>query len=365
MNTVLFVGQTFLFVFLFSAVSLMLGLMYTRYIVIDKNSFSLNYVAGFIFMFAIFQVVALPATFLHMSFSRLYYSYLLILLVICMISILLNRQRLSYFIKGKFLLEHFRKDKGSLNYFYLFVVILILANILVNMMFPVFVQNDDAWFVGLTNTTLFTDGLFTTDPFTGYPLERTPWRYVLAPYPIFHAVLSRSFGIHPAIMIRTVLPIVLHMMTVFVIFNIGRMLFKDENEKIAKFLLIYLIAQFFSGTWGASQGYWAILFAHYGRTVLFIALIPFFFYWYMRMFWVEQNKANWILLFALLLAMNMVSQMGVILGAICVGVSGIVYFVQTKKIKEVFLMALCCIPNIVLTILYVLNTNVDIFGAMF
>lgn len=83
-------------------------------------------------------------------------------------------------------------------------ILLILLQVAV-LVFYAHMDADDSFYVGTATTAVETDTIFEVNPYTGALYQALPRRYVLSPFPVFLAVVSRlCAGLHPAIVAHTV-----------------------------------------------------------------------------------------------------------------------------------------------------------------
>ena len=353
-------------------VALVLGMLYTRFIIYKRNSILLNFVSGILIMFASFQLIALPSIFLNCTFIQLSTLYLIIIAILSFTSIILNINRLKL-IKEK-LIEYKRKITSSEKKIILAqikeiiyvkingMLILVLVIMFGQMILYQFVEYRiwsvyDMFYVGTATTTIHTNQIFRFNPFTGMPLEVFFEQYILSPYFIFHAFISNLFNVPPTIFIRNILPMLLKLFCVSVYFLIGQNLFKCDFGKAIKFTFFCQIIILFSGVGLGSLGHFALLQLYLGDSLLYLALLPLCFYFYMKLFHCSSTKADWIMLTILVVASSLVSTNSIILTTFLLGVLGLVHLISTKRVKEVCKMALCCTPNVFLGFLFILSSS--------
>lgn len=332
---------------------MLMGMFITNFLMVDKDSIALNFTSGLLLLFSLFQVIALIAIFLQIDFTTLKVIYSLVVMLVLASSLFLNYKRIMLWCQRFRQVDIKSKKNGMLIPLFVIMIIFVLSNIF----WEFGVWGDDTYYVGTSLTTIETNSMFQYNPYTGRPYPIFPWRYVLSPYPIFHAYLSEIFGIHPTIMIRLIVPIISKIFLICVFYCIGKMLFGLNKEKIYSFLFYVLLLTIFSGIGLGSPGFAALLYLHMGKMLLYVALLPLCFYIYYRLFSEKSNLAEWLLLLCLVIGSSLVSSMSVILITMCVGILGITHLIKTRDIKRVVFMAICCIPNIVLGLLYALNTS--------
>ena len=350
----------------------LLGMLITRFSKHEKNSITYNLLSGIILIFGLFQLIALPAIFVNMPFNHLIILYIYVLVVLCLLSVFYNKDRWKLIfgkvlIPGRFLLSlkkgfNWKKWKifvlEKTNWVLLLVLFITLIQVIMHLRFEFGARSgDDLFLVGTATTTMYTNQLFRYNPFTGLPIPVFFEQYVLSPYPIFAALVSRIFDIHPILTIRTLLPMISIILFLCSYFQIGKILFSGDYGKAVKFIFYCQVVILFSGVGLGSIGYFALLRLHLGDSLLYVVLLPLYFYFYMRISNQDSTKVDWIMLVMLLIASSMVSNSAIVLSLVTMGIIGIVHFVHTRKIKEMIYIGLCCIPNILLAFMFVLSTS--------
>lgn len=345
----------------------LLGLLFTYFIDLSKNSLSLNFVYGFIVALAIFQFVAVPLTFLGTNFIELYLYYLAIITFLLIVSLVINRERLlcgflGYWAKAKSIQwTSFNSISiKNINWYIVALFMMFIFQVFIYQNFHYNIQGDDTFFVGVALTAVETNTLHSYDPRTGMLLTGVHWRYVLSPYPILQAIFSNLFNAHPAIFIRNIWPIVLNLFCMAVYYHVGKALFKENKETAIKFVFWTVLIIIFSGVRVGAPSYFFLLYFHIGKSLLYVGLLPLAFYFYMRLFWYEPKKMDWIMLFCFVLASALTSSMAMILISLCIGMFALLYLVTERKIKKAFYLAICCIPNVIYAMLFFLNVGLRI-----
>lgn len=323
------------------------GMLYTSSMKESPNSIFKNWASGVIICLAIFEILAIPAIFMGRSLTELSYLYATTLIVICMISLWLGRNRFrSMFFETLVFLRHTP-----------WITILPLLVIAFQLyMYAAYMHSDedDSFYIATATTAVSTDTLFQFDPYSGVAYDTFPSRYVLSPFPIWIAVISRLFGIHTLILAHTVLPLILLPLSYVVCTLIGYEFFARNREKTACFVLFAAVIQMFSYTTTHTQGTVLLLRIWQGKAVLASILLPFVFYLGIRMIEHELERMDWLLLLCLMLACCVVSSMGIMLGAIMAGILGVLAAFYKKNIWLMVKIFLCCIPNLLLSFVYLM-----------
>ena len=362
-------------------ISLVLGMLCTRFMDKTEKDFATNIVLGVVVLFALTQLIALPSTFLELSFRWSFSIFLSSLIMLLLLSIILNVKRIGeakhYFLgvmsRGKALnsskensqenifVEINKSIQKNSNIIPIVVIFVMLIIMVFKARYTFMAHHDDAFYVATATTAIQTDTLFRVDPHTGDLLEQFHWRYVMSPFPIFFAYMSMMFNVHPAIFSNTILPIVLYGFSIGVYYSLGRFLFKEDKWKASGFLLVFMIFQILAPF---SQAQFALLLLRWGKSLVYTTMIPLCIFWVLRINEKEKAKSlDLLLLLMILLATSMVSGMGIIFGLLSVSIVGLTQFIQRRNFRTLLLTALCCLPNVFFGILFLLSP--DLLGGYY
>ncbi|MCI8326341.1 MAG: hypothetical protein HFI37_01030 [Lachnospiraceae bacterium] len=325
----------------------LLGMLYTCWQE-EENSIALNFVAGLFLAFAIFEILVIPCIFSYQKFHIFAGLYGSLLVLLCSCSLILNRKRLKeFFGKSR------EQERKKLPIVFIIVLLFVVFEMLMYVKFA-HIDDDDAFYVATAVTTLEEDSMFVINPYSGDVYHSFPTRYVLSPFPVWNAFVSKVFRIHPTIFAHTVLPVIMITAAFFVYYLIGMRLFQQDLKKTGYFLLFCTMIQMFSAYTRHPQGMVYLVRIWQGKAILASVLLPACFYLAMRLFLEKARLRDWLFCLILMLSCCMVSSMGIILGAISMGLFGIWGAVSKRRVREAIFTALCCTPNAALAIVYLL-----------
>lgn len=323
----------------------LLGLLYTRFVEEEKDNILLHMTAGYVIMFGLFEIVALPLVWLRQSLTLLMGIYGGILILLAGISLVLNWKRLFGILKGTF---------QAVRRFTLCVwaeLVLILGQVVFYIQYQ-YSNADDAFYVAAATTSIATNSIFAYNPYTGTLYDKLPSRYVLSPFYAFNAVVSKATDTHPAIMAHMMFMILFLLVAYAVYGLIGRALFSQDMEKTGYFMLLLSCMNIFAAYSERTSGLFLLIRLWQGKAVLAGILLPFILYLAIRIFMMEGKRADWVLLFLLMSGCCMVSSMGIMLGAIMLGVLGILFAWKNKSLRVLIYAAICCLPNLLCAGIY-------------
>lgn len=322
-----------------------IGMLYAGSLPEDRRSMLLGWAAGFVILWGIFEVVALPLIFQRQSLDLLCMIYGGIVILLAVISVFANRRKMAMMaVKGIASLRSL-PVMGWVN------LLLVLGQAYVYVRY-LHIDEDDALYVGAATTAVSTNTIFSVSPYTGMEYATLPTRYVLSPFFSFVAFLSRISGVHPAVTAHVVLAATLIILSYAVYALLGRKLFSGQPAQAAYFLFFVILLTLFSGYTVYTQGMFTLVRIWQGKAVLCAILVPMAFYMMLHLWEGESVRADWLFLLLLMCACCMVSSMGIMLGAVMLGIFGILSAARNKSIKMLIYTALCCIPNMICAAIY-------------
>ena len=328
-------------------VPFLVGQVYVGRIEDENRGVSVSLVSGYVISWAIFELIVLPSTWLRMSLTFVTKIYAGVMLLIAVIELIKNRKYLLALLgrTGK------RCWRSS---WVLKVAMIVIVLQAVYVSYYQHIDDDDAFYVGTAETAVTTDSVMKYDPYTGEAYQEFPARYVLSPFPIFVAFISKLIEIKPIIVAHTILPTILIPLVYMVYYMLARLFYKEDSEKIGYFILILCFALAYANYTQYTQGSFMFLRIWQGKAVLTAILLPVIYYFFFQ--YLDTDK-SWRTIFMLLCVMGaccMVSSMGIMLGAIELGILGIACLIESRSVSRVLPLALCVLPNVICAAIYIL-----------
>lgn len=314
----------------------------------DNSNIATNVLCGYALIYAVFQIISIPCTFLKTSFNTLCYSYVAILLIGVIVSIIRCRRSIAGQIKKIHIMPF--KENWMI---YLVLLLVLLQTIIAVVM--THMDLDDSVFVGTATTTLFGNRMYAQDTQIGWSTYgHFPIRYVLAPFPMLLAVYSKLSQFHPAVMAHTIMPAFFIPLSYVAYYLVGKKLFGKNKDSVAIFLGLVAIVQMFSYYSVYTQSTFILIRSWQGKAFLAGVLLPAIFALCMNFAEKKIEKKFWLLLCAFMVASSMVSSMGIMLAPMAAGIFCLIYGVFRKRWGVVWRVALVCVPNMILAVVYVI-----------
>ncbi len=316
-----------------------------------KEKFSLTFalMIGFFLYYGIFQVLAVPCTFLKLPLNRLAALWLLLVAVVTVYGAVTCRK-----VWFQAFADLKRQAAGQL--FWALVPVLV---VMAQAVFVVMWQTDywDAtYYIGDVSLSVYTNTISLYDPLTGDMRQTFDIRHCFATYLVQDAVVCKAFGIHPLIEMKTVMGVVVTILNNLVIYNIARLFFKGDREHTGLMLVFALLLNLFTYTAYTSSSF-LLLRSYEGKAVLGSVIVPAVLYVAARLYQDYQNRAYWWLLFLLCQSGCAISSSAMTLLPVEVGAFALSLALIKRDVRPFAKGVLCMIPCLVILLLYVASTK--------
>lgn len=322
-----------------------------------KNAFTFSesFMAGYVFIFSVMEILSLPMIYLKLPLHVLVavYGILTFLAAVWGITVILKKQKESKKRKISGGFGHRWKKIKNISPWFWFAAVLIVLQI-GTVSITAHFDADDAMYVGAASTAVQTDTIYSVNPYTGYDYKALPSRYVLSPFPVFLAVISRlCMGLHPAIVAHVVFPAVFLFMAYLVQNLLGKKWFPNDKEAQGMFLFFIAVLNWFSAYSVYNAGNFQMIRIWQGKALLASAMLPFVFYLCLSVMIPERREYSWLLLGMANCGCCLITSMGIMLAPLMIGLFVLVSIIYRRRPSYIYKAALCCIPSLILGIVYI------------
>lgn len=318
---------------------------------------------GYAMMFALFELLALPAIFGKAPFALLKYLYSGVCLFLSGMAVFRYGKTLAARAAGEkklvFLVREAGKKADMLRrmHWSMWAAFLLIAVQMGAYVFGMATDLDDSFYVATATTTLETGGMFTYGAYTGRLAAALPARYVLAPFPILLAFYSDMVQMHPAAVAHTVQPVFFLLLSYSVYAQIGRKLCKGDAGRTGFFLFFTALVQMFSYYSVYTQGTFLMVRIWQGKAMLASFVLPAVFYSGRCCMEETADGRDWFGLLCLMISACLVSSMGVMLAPIMLMLLALLYGTKGWRVKgwrwkKMALALACCIPDLLCAAAY-------------
>lgn len=305
----------------------------------EKPKIIYDFIFGHIILMGAFFVLALPLILLRANFSTLVNSYLVLILILTLLSIIINRKKFN-----------FKFQKPQFSIFKIIFFVLLLIQLFIKIEYSN-INNDDSSFVTLSTSMIETNKMYLTDG-NGNQTSEMSARRALNPISAYYATISEFLHIHATIVTHTIIPIVFICLAYCIYYCLAKKFLKDDSIFIFLSILCFLNLFAFS-----VKGYnrYLILYTWFGRAILAGIILPLL--WsisFDAMNKTSNSLLDWSRLFITVLAGLLCSGMAVPLISISIMAIAIIASIRDKKISYIFKTLLCIAPCVIVGILYLI-----------
>ena len=335
---------------------------------LKKSSLRLGsiYLYGFLFVLALFQIMAVPFVLARLTLTKLIMVFKPVVASLSVVGfVILVVQMIRTGVSEFICLPSPKKfAKSNILTFILFMA-LILFQVIMSVIYMT-PNGDDSYYIGEALIANARDLLYTIDPYTGHSVYYLQPRHVLAPFPLYYAMLARESGIHVTIIAHTILPPVLILVTYMMFYKIAHALFDGEFGKVSIFMVLIAGIQMFGGNSIYTNEVFFLTRTWQGKSVLANIALPGAF---MVMLYLskrtekkkkwedEENRGNTFGIYLLMVLVNLTgalaSSMGLLLLLFFERLMALIIAIRNKRFTVLLWSLLCQAPTAVYLLLYI------------
>ena len=343
----------FLCLIWFLLVPFLVGLLFRDKLLKQKSAdIGHSMLIGYLLLFALFYLLTMPLLLLKAPLRLLVLLFAILSLSLSILSVLLCRKHFRV-IFGELLsrLKSFKSIK-TVPWVMILAVLLILFQTGL-LTFYQHIDDDDAFYVATATTAVSTDTIVEIDPFTGNELLSHRMRYVMSPYPVYTAVMSRLILTHPTITAHTVFPAIFIPLAYLVAYLLMAKFFARRREDVAYALLFFALLTLFGNVSIYTNSTFLLFRIWQGKSMLANVFIPALLLYAAEAMSQARVSRKWIIPPIAVLGGCLASSMAVALLPVLLGLLSVVYSVLHRRVTPMILSLLTLIPCIVMGIIYI------------
>ncbi len=325
---------------------LCMGLLPVRYMKEEHKSPGMVWLAGWMMMFGVFQLMAIPFIVLEASFTLVVCCYTVVIGVLSVLSLLIGRSAVMSCWRR---CREVRLEKGQLP-----LMLLVLLLIAMQIFFAFYMQyldGDDSFFVATSLTSQHTDTMYRFTPYYGDDGELDV-RHALSCVPIFMAWLSEVSGIHVTIICHSYIGSLFLLLMYVIYAQAGGQLFPLQRKNKWLFLLFLNIWYLF----GNVSIYTAESFAYtrtwQGKSMFPNLMIPTLFLWLLFMAKEEMDVGEWAMLFMIILCTVFTTSTGIFTVPVLLLTAAAILALQKRNALLLLQTGACLVPSVFFGLLY-------------
>lgn len=332
----------------------------------EKRAWGLIFVAGYLVMFSLFELLVVPMVLLQLPFTTAvkWVSIAFILAAAAGTGLLVKtaaeQKSLRGMLENTFGVKLSRPAVSVSEAAMWALFFCLLAFQLYHAYAMVSFDGDDAYFVAQSVTADRGDSMYGYVPYTGFG-TKLDTRHALAVLPLWIAFIARQSGVHAAIVSHLVIPFIFVPLTYLCYYFIGKEVFKEHKQAVPVFMIIVGFLQIFGNVSIYTKETFFIMRTWQGKSFFanfVLTAIVFLLLWLTgrakKGLAEKENPGLWILLFCCNMTAAFSTTMGVFLTALLIGITGLWLSVKNKSWELLAKLALSCIPCIAYTLLYLI-----------
>ncbi len=240
-----------------------------------------------------------------------------------------------------------------------FVLILIQIGAILIMATP---DMDDAFYSGLSSISLSKDCILEWDAYEGGMTNPISRRYMISALPIWQASLSLYSGLHHLVITHNLFPLFYMPLAYGLYYRLGKRFLQKEGKLGAqgKFLFFFALMHMIGNYYVFSPENFLVTRMWQGKALFAAIGIPTLWLCGQEALFAEETMPKawrarqWILLGCVLLACTFMGETGLFLGPFLLGCQTLAACCVTKKWKKILPAVLCCVPEVLLFVIYLL-----------
>ena len=316
-----------------------------------------RYIMGMFGSLAIAQLLFLPFVYYQHNYTPYFWAFVVLIGGLCLFSIIKNH---SHYLTGIVSCFSPVRIKENINIWMIMAVCIIGLQVVRVAIGHFFVYADNSLYIPSINDLLETDKDAYLFYQTGEPgFRETDRKYLFTTYFPYLASVCKLSGIHPAILVQTILPIILTIVSYALVWDYGFFLFKERK---AAWIFVFFFGVLVETIGGYDHTYAnsVITGIYFGKKIVFTILLPFLLLFIAKRTSLLEDdavalgKTDVLRLFLMMLGICAPSLMGTGLAPIVLFCIGIVLVIRTRSALPMLQMIIGMIPTIVM-LLVVIN----------
>lgn len=301
---------------------------------------SLQPVVGFFVDLFIYSLIEIPFCIFDWSYSICTYVHLFLMLLLSGYIIYSNRNNLSR-------LAFFNTPSFDWKEYLVLFITLLLGIFLVITNKHYYTYWDNVWDINNYTTALYTDHIYRYEPDSGWYVGLNNPELLIYSYLMYLGSLCKIFYVNPNIMFYRIIASIEVIFYIVISYNVIRLIFRRDKKKVNQSLLIFVIVNcvFCDGICNSLVN--TLLFGGVTLSVITSSVIPFAFYFTIRLLYEEDIDNIWPIFILLSICSCFISKTGCILFLAFMGISFIPIMLKKHNLKIALFYIICCVPSVI------------------
>lgn len=315
---------------LLGIVPFLCGLWFTKAKGIEQGKIATTFVAGYIIVFALFQIFYIVFLLLDINVAQSIPIIVVGFSCIAIASFVYARKLVWVMILDS--LVFIRKKKSVLEVVSMVISVLILSIPIVMSFLYQYADGDDALYLATATAIAKSGTFYGILPYTGGS-TLMDMRHILSGGVAFVAILSRISGVHTAIIAHLLFPPFLMLVTYTVYYGIAKVLLKDEKKYVPLFMSIIGIMYIFGNVSIYTETTFMITRTWQGKAIFSNIIVPLVVLMFLQMKQDGEKVLYWIACAFVGVASIFASTMGIFFLPVFFGAGTVVIAIANKKLR--------------------------------
>lgn len=327
-------------------------------LLIPEEVMGKKFIMGLLGTLAVSQLVFVPFIVLQHHFTPYFYVYVFIIGGLSVFSFI---KRHKHYLVDLKRLVNLKESIGKINLWMVFSVLLIAFQIARVAWGQFFVYADNAHYIPVINDLIETDIDYYLEYIRGTPgAKETDIKYMFTTYFPYIASICKISGLHPAIMVQTLLPVILTISLYNLVWHYGLVLFNNKHSSWM-FMFFFGVLVETIGGYDYTYANHAISGIYFGKKVVFTILLPFIMLFIAERTSLLENQvrnlktSEVLLLLFMMIGVCAPSLMGTGLAPIVLFSLGLVLTIRSKSFKPLIQMGIAMMPSVVFLLMVVIH----------
>lgn len=339
-----------------------IGLIPVHFLPADKRNPGVVLLAGYFCMWAVFEVVTIPAViFVKYNNFKVATNCFMVLSLLCAAVglLLLYRDRKEWRLISPVTYVCHMSWAERIEWLVFFAL---LGFQFYKAAAYASFDGDDAYYVVESLIAQQADVMYRILPYTGRPTD-LDIRHALAVFPMWIAYVAVKSDIHATVVSHLVMPFVLIPLSYLVYYEVGRTLFcgnheKDHKENLPIFMIMMAMFQIFGNVSIYTNETFFLTRTWQGKAVAGSLVIPAMFWMFLSIYDGMAKKRRtdigwWIIFVCINMTAGVCSSIAVFLVCILMALTALCLAVVERDYRVILKMAAVCIPNVIYMMIYV------------
>lgn len=331
------------------AVPFFLGMIPVLYTGKKHRTPAFVWLSGWLVMFSVFELAAIPFILLEKSYSALVLVYSIAIGCFLVIAVIKGRKYWSELTV--FSIQEKQSRWSMFGWLIFFIIVVFQVYMAV---FYEYYDGDDAYYMAVPVLSNSFDTMYLRDSYTGYNYD-LDIRHAMSPVPLFIGWLSRVSRIHPTIIAHSVLSVVWLILMYCVYGEMSSLLLGKKKQYRSLFMCLIALWYMFGNVTISTAETFIMTRTWQGKGLFAGVLLPCVFLCFFMLLEKHLTPGIWLLLVMLGISSVFATSVAFMLIPTLYGLGAVFIGWRRRDWRVVVGMFLTCVPVLILALCFIIN----------